>query len=82
MVTIDAEGFAVPDRLQSAGAWTRRSDRWTLSTQSEPAPIVAEIAQAAGAQGAKLRGLDVRRATLEDAFLNITGEAIDEETAA
>jgi len=81
LLTIAAEGFDPRVRLKQAGTWSRRDDRWVLCTQLEPGPIAAEIARIAGEGGIVLHALDIRRATLEDAFLNITGEQIEDGAA-
>lgn len=77
-VSIVAEGFAPGDALAQLGTWTRSHGEWKLATQTEPGLALAAIVTHANALGAKITLLDMHRPTLEDAFLTITGEAIEE----
>jgi len=78
-VTVEAEGFTPRDGLARAGRWKRDGQSWSLSTEDEPGAILAEVVRAVDEQRAALRALDMRRATLEDAFLNLTGERIGDD---
>ena len=77
-VSIVANGFA-PDRaLESLGTWTKTRDEWKLATRTEPGLALAAIVTAANAMQAKITVLDMHRPTLEDAFIAITGEGLEE----
>ncbi|HVA36193.1 MAG TPA: ABC transporter ATP-binding protein [Candidatus Dormibacteraeota bacterium] len=91
-ITVEADGFSPHEGLVRMGRWHRdaaqasmtpageaSSARWVLSTSLEPGAILAEVVRAVDEQRAQLRALDLRRATLEDAFLNVTGERIADD---
>ncbi|TAM89654.1 ABC transporter ATP-binding protein [bacterium] len=88
-VTVEAAGFVPNDGVARAGRWHHEppeggseSGHWILATEHDPGPVLAEVVRAVDEQGAQLRALDMRRATLEDAFLNLTGERIADEREA
>jgi ABC-2 type transport system ATP-binding protein len=77
-VSIVADGF-VPDRsLEALGTWTKTGATWKLATHFEPGLALAAIVTQANAMQAKITLLDMHRPTLEDAFIAITGEALEE----
>jgi ABC-2 type transport system ATP-binding protein len=77
-VSIAADGF-VPDRaLEALGSWTKTREQWKLATRTEPGLALAAIVTSANAMNAKITLLDMHRPTLEDAFIAITGEAIED----
>ncbi len=77
-VSIVADGFS-PDRaLETLGTWTKTGGTWKVATHSEPGLALAAIVTHANALAAKITLLDMHRPTLEDAFIAITGEAIEE----
>jgi ABC-2 type transport system ATP-binding protein len=77
-VSIAAEGFAPDEALQGLGVWTRAGARWKLATRGEPGLALAAVVTHANTLGAKIASLDMHRPTLEDAFIAITGETIEE----
>jgi ABC-2 type transport system ATP-binding protein len=77
-VSIVAQGFTPGTALEALGAWTKTGDEWKLATRTEPGLALAEIVTHANAINAKITLLDMHRPTLEDAFIAITGEAIEE----
>jgi ABC-2 type transport system ATP-binding protein len=77
-VSIVAEGFTPDAALDALGTWTRNAAEWKLATHAEPGLAVAAIVTHANALAAKITELDMHRPTLEDAFIAITGEAIEE----
>jgi ABC-2 type transport system ATP-binding protein len=77
-VSIAAEGFTPGSELEALGTWTRTRGEWKLATQTEPGLALAAIVTHANALGAKITLLDMHRPTLEDAFIAITGEALEE----
>ncbi|TAM58612.1 ABC transporter ATP-binding protein [bacterium] len=87
-ITVEAEGFAPRNGIARAGRWRHEAPgngegaRWVLATELDPGPVLAEVVRAVDEQGAQLHALDMRRATLEDAFLNLTGERIAEDAEA
>ncbi len=80
-VCISADGF-VPDRaLEELGTWTKTREEWKLATRAEPGLALAAIVTQANAMQSKITLLDMHRPTLEDAFIAITGEALEEVEA-
>jgi len=77
-VSIVAAGFAPARSLEEFGTWTNTRNEWKLVTHMEPGLALAAIVTAANALGAKITLLDMHRPTLEDAFIAITGETIEE----
>jgi ABC-2 type transport system ATP-binding protein len=77
-VTIVADGFTPGERLKQLGTWTKAGAQWKLATQGEPGLALAAVVTDANALGAKIASLDMHRPTLEDAFIAITGETIEE----
>ena len=77
-VTIAADGFAPGAGLQHLGTWTKAGAQWKLATSGEPGLALAAVVTDANAAGAKIASLDMHRPTLEDAFIAITGETIEE----
>jgi ABC-2 type transport system ATP-binding protein len=80
-VSIVASGFRPERALEALGTWTTTRDEWKLATRTEPGLALAAIVTSANAMGAKITLLDMHRPTLEDAFIAITGEAIEEVEA-
>jgi hypothetical protein len=58
--------------------WTHQEQRWSVVTAREPGLLLAEIVTHANATGVVIDALDMHRPGLEDAFLAITGERIEE----
>jgi ABC-2 type transport system ATP-binding protein len=77
-VTIAADGFTPGADLQHLGTWTKTGAQWKLATRGEPGLALAAVVTAANAESAKITSLDMHRPTLEDAFIAITGETIEE----
>jgi ABC-2 type transport system ATP-binding protein len=77
-VTIVADGFAPDAPLEALGVWARAGAQWKLATRGEPGLALAAVVTHANALGAKIVSLDMHRPTLEDAFIAITGETIEE----
>jgi len=77
-VTIVADGFTPGPDLKQLGTWTKAGAQWKLATQGEPGLALAAVVTGANAAGAKITSLDMHRPTLEDAFIAITGETIEE----
>lgn len=77
-VSIVADGFAPDPALDELGTWTKTREEWKLATHAEPGLALAAIVTHANAIDAKITLLDMHRPTLEDAFIAITGEAIEE----
>jgi ABC-2 type transport system ATP-binding protein len=77
-VSIAADGFTPDGALEQLGTWTKTGATWKLATRSEPGLALAAIVTRANAMQAKVTLLDMHRPTLEDAFIAITGEAIEE----
>ncbi len=77
-VTIAADGFTPGADLQHLGTWTNTGAQWKLATRGEPGLALAAVVTAANSANAKITSLDMHRPTLEDAFIAITGETIEE----
>ena len=76
-----ARGFSPDAVLEGFGVWTRSGERWTVRVHGEAGRALAAIVTHATALGVDIDDLDLRRPDLEAAFLAITGEHLDEETA-
>jgi ABC-2 type transport system ATP-binding protein len=79
-VTFTARGFHLDAALTNAGTWSHEGDHWTVVTDREPGLLLAQIVTHANASGVVIDALDMHRPGLEDAFLAITGERIEEPT--
>jgi ABC-2 type transport system ATP-binding protein len=77
-VSIVAEGFVPDAALEALGTWTKTRAQWKLGTHGEPGLALAAIVTHANALRATITMLDMHRPTLEDAFIAITGEALEE----
>ena len=77
-VTIAANGFAPSETLRRLGTWTRTGAEWKLATHGEPGLALAAVVTEANAMQAPIASLDMHRPTLEDAFVAITGESLEE----
>ncbi len=73
-----ASGFAPDGSLEQLGRWTRKADRWSLAVAGEPGRALGAIVAFANARAIDIDALDLRRPGLEDAFLAITGETMDD----
>lgn len=76
-----ADGFHLDAALDRFGRWTHEADRWSLSVRAEPGHALGAIVAHANALGVSIEQLDLHRPGLEDAFIAITGEALDDDTA-
>jgi ABC-2 type transport system ATP-binding protein len=76
-----ARGFSPDASLEAFGAWTRAGERWSVMVHGEAGRALAAIVAHATALGVDIDDLDLQRPNLETAFLAITGERLDEETA-
>jgi ABC-2 type transport system ATP-binding protein len=77
-VTIAAGAFEPGPSLRALGTWARAGTEWKLATHGDPGLALAAIVTAANAAGAKISALDLHRPSLEDAFVAITGETLEE----
>jgi ABC-2 type transport system ATP-binding protein len=77
-VSITADGFAPDSALQAFGRWVENGGGWELVTPGEPGLALAEVVTRANAMGATIATLDMRRPDLEDAFIALTGETIED----
>jgi len=83
MVDITAPRFTPGDALASLGVWTSPEEgRWSVALRGEAGPALAAIVARTTELGATIRELDLRKPDLEDAFVAITGEALDEAAVA
>lgn len=73
-----APRFAPDSVLEAIGRWSQRDGRWSLAVRGEPGLALGAIVTRANALGITIEALDFRRPGLEDAFIAITGEALDE----
>lgn len=72
--TSPALSRSVIESLGGVSAANATEIGWTLET-SEPTRLMAQVARRAEEQGVKLVDLELRRPSLEDAFLELTGRA-------
>ncbi len=70
--------FALERSLEAFGEWTHDGARWSLAVRGDPGAALGAIVGCANALGITIEALDLRRPNLEDAFIAITGEALDE----
>ncbi len=77
-VSIAAGGFVPGSELEALGTWTQAGEHWKLATRGEPGLALAAIVTHANAIGAKVDSLDMHRPALEDAFVALTGETLQE----
>jgi ABC-2 type transport system ATP-binding protein len=77
-ITFTATAFTLSAALAAAGVWTRDDDRWSVVTDREPGRLLGEIVAHANAGDVIINALDLHRPGLEDAFLALTGERIEE----
>jgi ABC-2 type transport system ATP-binding protein len=59
----------------------REGDREVVVTTDEPTRVLAELTAGAVAEGRELEGLEVRRPTLEDVYLELVDVDVDEDAA-
>jgi ABC-2 type transport system ATP-binding protein len=84
-ISFDATGFHLDAALGASGVWTHEGNHWTVVSRTDPSRTLAMIVTHANQTGATISALDLHRPRLEDAFLAVTGERIEEvpaETAA
>jgi len=77
-VTFEAAGFTPDDVCAALGAWTQVGPAWSLAVAGESGRALGTIVTRANALGVGIDALDLRRPGLEDAFIAITGESLDE----
>jgi ABC-2 type transport system ATP-binding protein len=77
-----ARGFSLDPSLESLGRWAQKGERWQVFVETEPGHALGAIVAHANALGVSIDDLDLHRPTLEDAFMAITGETLDEDAAA
>ena len=76
-----ARGFSLTPELDRLGTWTRTDERYALCAQGAPGLALGTIVARANALGVTIDELDLHRPGLEDAFIAITGETLDDEGA-
>lgn len=74
-----ARGFSLTPELDRLGAWTRKDDRYALVSSGAPGLALGAIVARANALGVTIDELDLHRPGLEDAFIAITGESLDDD---
>jgi ABC-2 type transport system ATP-binding protein len=77
-ITFTASGFELSPELSGAGVWTRDGDSWAVVTDREPGRLLADLVLHANANDIVIGALDLHRPGLEDAFIALTGERIEE----
>jgi ABC-2 type transport system ATP-binding protein len=81
VVDFAARGFTVDASLERVGRWAQKGDRWQVFVRGEPGHALGAIVSHANALDIVIDDLDLHRPGLEDAFIAITGEALDEDAA-
>ncbi|GAC1305350.1 MAG: ABC transporter ATP-binding protein [Vulcanimicrobiaceae bacterium] len=74
-----ARGFSLTGDLDRLGIWTRADERYALRAHGAPGLALGAIVARANALGVTIDELDLHRPGLEDAFIAITGETLDED---
>ncbi|GAC1309788.1 MAG: ABC transporter ATP-binding protein [Vulcanimicrobiaceae bacterium] len=74
-----ARGFGLTPDLDRLGSWTHTDERWALRAIGAPGLALGAIVAHANALGVTIDDLDLHRSGLEDAFIAITGESLDDE---
>ena len=77
-ITFRARGFELDGSLANAGTWAESGGAFTLATAQEPGAVLGRIVTYANEKGITIEALDLHRPGLEDAFLTITGERIED----
>jgi ABC-2 type transport system ATP-binding protein len=76
-----ARGFTLDRPLERLGRWSQKGDRWQLFARGEPGRALGGIVTRANELGVTIDDLDLHRPGLEDAFIAITGEKLDDDDA-
>jgi ABC-2 type transport system ATP-binding protein len=74
-----ARGFGLDASLDHLGAWSVNGDRFRLLVDGEPGRALGAIVAHANDLGITIDDLDLHRPGLEDAFIAITGETLEDE---
>ena len=74
-----ARGFSLTPELDRLGTWTRTDERYALCANGAPGLALGAIDSRANALGVTIDELDLHRPGLEDAFIAITGETLDDD---
>jgi ABC-2 type transport system ATP-binding protein len=77
-----ARGFSLDPSLENLGRWSQKGERWQVFVAVEPGHALGAIVSHANALGVSIDDLDLHRPGLEDAFIAITGEALDDDALA
>jgi ABC-2 type transport system ATP-binding protein len=77
-----ARGFVLDPSLERLGHWSQKGERWQILVHAEPGHALGSIVSHANAIGVTIDDLDLHRPGLEDAFIAITGETLDDVGAA
>jgi ABC-2 type transport system ATP-binding protein len=75
----DNDQAKINDTLKSQLSWFQQAkhigDKFELTVQ-QPVTYITDLSRAADTAGLELTNLEMRRSTLEDVFLNLTGRSI------
>ena len=82
VIDFAARGFDLDPALDRVGRWTQKGERWQVTVHGEPGHALGAIVAHANALGIAIDDLDLHRPGLEDAFIAITGEALEDDAAA
>jgi ABC-2 type transport system ATP-binding protein len=82
VIDFAARGFALDASLDHLGTWVQKGERWQVSVRGEPGRALGAIVAHANALDVSIDDLDLHRPGLEDAFIALTGESLDEDAAA
>ena len=74
--------FAPDSACEALGTWTHAGEKWSLAVRGESGRALGTIVARANARGIVIDALDLRKPGLEDAFIAITGESLDDERGA
>ena len=81
VLTLQAVDEKASGLIRQMGFEPIPDNHWNLKVRLERTDDVQKILNAIQAGGATFRGLDVRKPNLEEVFLQLTGEALHEDSA-
>jgi len=82
VIDFAARGFALDPSLDHLGTWVQKGERWQVSVRGEPGRALGAIVAHANALDVSIDDLDLHRPGLEDAFIALTGESLDDDAQA
>ena len=78
-IDFSARGFTLIPELDRLGRWTHQAESWALAVHGDAGHALGAIVAHANTLSVAIDELDLHRPNLEDAFIAITGESLDDE---